>query len=152
MKISDYLKQDEIITKLTASSKDEAIKELARALEHEPKVTDLDLFINDTFEREGFCTTGIGRSVAIPHARTEAVSGIVIALGRSVEGIDFDSLDGKPVHLVFLMGTPKRKNLSNYLSVLARLTRLLEKESFRKMLLEADTKAEIIDAFRKVEE
>ena len=152
MRISDYLKKSQIVLALKSTAKDDVIRELAATLGSNPKVTDLDLFINDTFEREHFSTTGIGHDVAIPHARTEAVSDIVIALGRAPAGMDFAALDGKPVRLVFLLGTPKRKHLSTYLSVLARLTRLLEKASFREDLLKAPTAADVVRTFQRVEE
>jgi fructose-specific phosphotransferase system IIA component len=152
MKICDYLKEDQIILKLSGSTKEEVIRELAETLRSNPEIGDLEAFIKDTFQREKFSTTGIGHEIAVPHARTEAVSDIVIAFGRSPEGLDFASLDGRPVKLVFLMGTPKRTQLSRYLSVLARLTRLLEKSSFRQGLLDAKSGSEIVGAFRHIEE
>jgi fructose-specific phosphotransferase system IIA component len=151
MRISDYLKESQIVLTLKSAAKDDAIRELAATLRDNPKVTDLELFIHDTFEREQFSTTDIGHDVAIPHARTEAVSDIVIALGRAPAGIDFAALDGRPVRLVFLMGTPKRKHLSTYLSVLARLTRLLEKASFREDLLKPTTAADVVRTFERTE-
>jgi fructose-specific phosphotransferase system IIA component len=152
MKIGDYLKDAQIILELSGSTKEEVIRELARTLRPNPRVEDLDTFIADTFQREEFSTTGIGHEIAIPHARTEAVSDIVIAFGRSPQGMNFASLDGEAVRLVFLIGTPKRRQLSTYLSVLAGLTRLLEKTSFRQSLLDAKSTAEIIEVFRQVEE
>ena len=151
MQISKYMKEAEILLDLRAGDKDSAIAEIAAALKQNPCVRRFDLFLHDIFERESFSTTGIGNGIAIPHARTEAVSDIVIALGRSAAGVEFDSFDGKPVRLVFLLGTPKRKNLSLYLSVLATLTRLLEGKSFRNRLLDAGTPAEVIAAFRAIE-
>ncbi len=152
MKICDYLKEDQIILKLSGSTKEEVIRELAETLRSNPEIGDLEAFIEDTFQREKFSTTGIGHEIAIPHARTEAVSDIVIAFGRSPDGLDFASLDGRPAKLVFLIGTPKRTQLSTYLSVLARLTRLLEKNSFRQGLLDAKSGSEIVGAFRQIEE
>jgi fructose-specific phosphotransferase system IIA component len=151
MKIGDYLEDAQIILDLSGSTKEEVIRELAQTLRPNPNVEDIDVFIADTFQREEFSTTGIGHEIAIPHARTEAVSDIVIAFGRSPQGMDFASLDGKAVRLVFLIGTPKRRQLSTYLSVLARLTRLLEKPSFRQTLLEAANKSEITQAFEQAE-
>jgi fructose-specific phosphotransferase system IIA component len=152
MRISDYLEPGQILLELKASSKDEAIRTLADTLAANPRVTDLDAFVADTFERERFSTTGIGHGVAIPHARTESVSDIVIALGRAPGGMDFEALDGEPVRLVFLIGTPKRRHLSTYLSVLARLTRLLEKSAFREKLLEARNTEEVLAAFNRIED
>jgi fructose-specific phosphotransferase system IIA component len=152
MKIGDYLKEDQIILKLSGSTKEEVIRELAETLRSNPRMAGLESFVEDTFQREKFSTTGIGHEIAIPHARTDAVSDIVIAFGRSPEGLDFASLDGRPVKLIFLIGTPKRTQLSTYLSVLARLTRLLEKDSFRQRLLDASSGSEIVGAFRHIED
>ena len=111
-----------------------------------------DSFINDVFAREELCTTGIGNEIALPHARTDNVKSFVIAFGRSVEGVDFQSLDDKPVKLIFLMGTPQSEEMKTYLHILARLNRLLQKEDFRNQLLVANNPAEIIEAFRNREE
>ncbi len=152
MEISNYLKPEQIKLDLKGKTKRDVIIELSELLKSHPDVKDLKTFMDETFKREHFNTTGIGHEIGIPHARTDAVSDIVIAVGRNPDGIDFESLDGKPVKLVFLIGTPKSKHLSTYLSVLAHLTRLLDRESFRNQLLEAKSPQEIIDAFRKAEE
>ena len=148
--ISQYLKSELINLNLKASTKEEAIRNLAEVLRGESKVTDFDQFISDIFEREGLGTTGIGFSLALPHARSKAVQSFVIAIGRLREGIDFKSLDGEPVKLVFLMGTPKDE-VQGYLKVLAHLTRLLKKESFRSPLFDVKTPQELIDMFAKEE-
>jgi mannitol/fructose-specific phosphotransferase system IIA component (Ntr-type) len=152
MRISRYLREGQIILDLRAADKESAIKETAGALRQNPGVRCFDAFVHDIFERENFSTTGIGHGIGIPHARTEAVTDIVIALGRSASGIDFGSFDCKPARLIFVLGTPKRRELSLYLSVLARLTRLLERQAFRNTLLAAATPAEVLEAFRAVEE
>jgi fructose-specific phosphotransferase system IIA component len=152
MPISDYLKEEQILLELDADSKESAIREIAGSMRRNPSITRYEAFVEDIFERETFSTTGTGHGIGVPHARTEAVSDIVIALGRSAQGIDFGSLDGKPVHLIFVLGTPKRKDLSLYLSVLARLTRLLERPAFRESLLAAATPSGVLEAFRAVEE
>ncbi len=152
MVISDYLKPQQIKLDLEGKTKEKVIVELAELLKSHPRVKNLEKFVEETFKREGFSTTGIGHEVAIPHARTDAVTDIVIAFGRNLDGIDFDSLDERPVKLVFLIGTPKSKHLSTYLSLLAHLTRLLDRESFRKELLEANSSEDIVNAFRRVEE
>ena len=151
MKIKDYLKEDRISLNIKAHTKEEAIKELSVLLKDAPEIADFDLFLKEVFERETLKTTGIGSELAIPHARTDAVKSFIIALGKSNEGVEFESLDGKPVKLIFLMGTPKGKNINGYLEILARLTRLLQHESFRKALLEASSPKDIIDEFNKIE-
>jgi PTS system fructose-specific IIC component len=152
MKIADFLTQDRILLNLKASSKEEAIKEIAGLLGSSKEVIDFDLFLKDVFERESLNTTGIGNHIAIPHARTDAVKDFVIAFGRAPEGIEFNSLDKRPAKFIFLMGTPKEKGLSNYLKMLARLTRLLNKEDFQEALGKASAPGEVIEQFRKAED
>jgi len=150
MKISDFLEEDKILLDLKALNKEDAIKEIADTLKESKHMLDFHSFIDGVFNRERLSTTGIGDGIAIPHARTNAVKEFVIAFGRVPQGIEFDSLDSKPVKLIFLMGTPKEKGLSSYLQILACLTRLLKKEDFQKNLLNASTPQEVIEAFIKV--
>jgi len=151
MKVTDYLKENQMDLNLIASNKDEAIKKLGVLLKDANVVSDYDGFIKDVFEREALNTTGIGHYIAIPHARTNTVKDFVIAFGRVTNGLEFGSLDKNPVKLIFLMGTPKEKGLNGYLQILSSLTRRLDKESFREELLSASTPKEIIDIFKKVE-
>jgi len=150
MKISTYLNPKFICTEMQATTKEEAIKELVEVMKESPAIKDFDQFLKDIFEREEMMSTGIGHNVALPHARTEAVDSLIIGLGRSYKGIDFDAIDKQPVNLIFLMGTPK-KDMSNYLKGLAYLTRMLTKEEFRGKLLEAKTAEDIINIFKEVE-
>ena len=151
MRISDYLKEDMICLNLKATGKEEAIRELGNFIRKAEEITNYEIFLKDVLEREKLTSTGIGEGVAIPHARTDAVSGFVIAFGKSEKGVEFDSLDGKKARLLFLMGTPKTAGLDEYLVLLAHLTRLLKGESFRESLLKAKSPAEIIDIFRNFE-
>ena len=150
MKISDHISEKTICLALENTTKDDVIRELAELLKESEYVTDFDVFLKDVFEREKLGATGIGNGIAIPHARTDAVNNIVIAFGRSSQGIDFNGVDKKPAKLVFLIGTPK-KDVNKYLQVLAHLTRLLKKESFRQQLLEAQNADEILNAIREIE-
>ncbi len=150
MKFCDYLREYRTNIHMKARTKDEAIKELAELLRNAEEVTDFDGFVRDVFEREEVASTGIGNRAAAPHARTDAVSSFVIAVGRSEEGIDFDSIDGQPVHVFFLMGTPKSP-LGNYLKLLARLMRLLKEHGFVDSLVKAKSADEVISHFREAE-
>ena len=151
MRISDYLKEDMICLNLKAIGKEEAIRELGSFIRKAKEINNYEMFHKDVLEREKLTTTGVGDGVAIPHARTDAVSGFVIAFGKSEQGVEFASLDGKRARLLFLMGTPKTAGLDEYLVLLAHLTRLLKEESFRESLLKAQSPAEIIDIFKKFE-
>jgi len=148
--IADLLRPDLICLDLKARTKEEVIRELAGLLVHSDRVLDLKKYVEDVLEREAACTTGIGNGIAIPHARTDAVSGLVIAFGRSSTGVDFASLDKKPSKLIFLIGTSKL-DVSTYLKFLAHLTRLLKKEPLRQALMSALDGASLIQSFREVE-
>lgn len=149
--ISGYLKEERINLNLKAKSKEEAIKNLSEVFKTGVEVTNFDRLLADVFERENLGTTAIGLGLALPHARTQAVNSFVIAIGKVNEGVDFNSLDGEPVKLVFLMGTPKEE-VQGYLKILAHLTRLLKKESFRTSLMEAKSAQEVIEIFKKEEQ
>ncbi len=151
MRISDYLKEEMICLNLKATGKEEAIRELGSFIRKAKEISNYEMFHKDVLEREKLTTTGIGEEVAIPHARTDTVTGFVVAFGRSENGVEFDSLDRKKAKLIFLMGTPKTAGLDEYLVLLAHLTRLLKGESFRESLLKARSPAEIIDIFRNFE-
>ena len=150
MRFCDHLREDRTNTDMKARTKADAIKELAEVLRDAAEITDFDGFVRDVFEREEVASTGIGNRAAAPHARTDAVSEFVIAVGRTDEGIDFDALDGQPVRVVFLMGTPKSP-LGNYLKMLAHLTRLLKERDFVDNLVKAQSAAEVISYFRDAE-
>jgi len=150
MKISDYLRKEFCIMDLKATTKEQAIREVASCLTVNGKIKDKEKFILDILEREGLGSTGIGHKVAIPHSRTDVVNGFAIGFGRSKEGIDFKALDGDKVNLIFLMGAnPSELNL--YLRLLAELSRLLMENSFRRELLSVNTGDEVIEIIRKYE-
>jgi len=150
MVVSDYLKEKFCLVDLQATDKEGAIKELAEVLSAGSKLIDQEVFIKDVFEREELGSTGIGNNVGIPHARTKAVKGFVVAFGRSTSGIEFKALDGEKVKLVFLMGAdPNELNL--YLRILAELSKLLMNNVFREALIAANNAAEVITAVKKFE-
>ena len=151
VEVKGYIREELINLDLLSERKEDAIRELARLMERTQGMIDFDLFLEDVFKRERLGTTGIGDGIAIPHARTDAVDQLVIALGRSARGVEFESLDGKKVKLLFLMGTPKG-SVSHYLKILAQLTRLLKEGTFRDKLLEARDKELVVSLFREIED
>ena len=151
MKISNYLKEEMLCLNLKSTSKKDVIEELGSIIKNSKEVTDYEMFISDVMEREKLSTTGVGDGVALPHARTNAVSKFVVAFGRSKKEVNFNSIDKKKVNLIFLMGTPKNETLDLYLVLLAHLTRLLRKEDFRQLLLKAERPSEVIKAFKDIE-
>ncbi|MBW1840017.1 MAG: PTS sugar transporter subunit IIA [Deltaproteobacteria bacterium] len=151
MEVKGYIREELINLDLLSEQKDDAIRELVQLMENAEGMVDFERFLEDVFERERLGTTGIGDGIAIPHARTDAVDQLVIAIGRSARGVEFESLDGKKVKLLFLMGTP-RGSVSHYLKILAQLTRLLKEDTFRDKLLEARDKERVVSLFREIED
>jgi len=150
MQISSFLEKDKIKLGISSKDKEAAIKELALLLKDSNQINDYDQFLNDVFQRESLNTTGIGNYIALPHARTDSVNDLVIACGVSPEGIEFNSLDGKPAKFIFLLGTPLKRGLDNYLQLLAYLTRVLNKQEFQTQLLKATAAQDIIKAFEEL--
>jgi len=150
-RFSDFLRPDRIKMSIAATRKREAVKEVANILEGAPEIKDRERFLKEIFERESVEATAIGNGVAVPHARTDAVTDLVIALGRSQQGVDFGSVDGKPVRLLFVMGTP-RANVTNYLKILAQLSRVVRSPGCVDKAMAADTPQKIVDIFRALEE
>ncbi|MFH1767905.1 MAG: PTS sugar transporter subunit IIA [Candidatus Omnitrophota bacterium] len=150
MRVSDHLKEEFCVMELKAVDKKEAIKEITDKLSAAGKIRDLDKFISDVFEREALGSTGIGHGIAIPHARTNAVSDFIIGFGKSVNGVDFNSIDGQKVNLIFLMGADP-SDLNHYLRLLAELSRLLMNSSFRRSLIAAETKEDVLKTIKDFE-
>ena len=136
MTISDYLREDRILLDLAATTKEDAIAELADVLKDADEINDLGKYLDHVREREHLQTTGIGHGIALPHARSDAVDELFLVFGRSQQGIEFEAIDGQPVHLVFLVGTPT-ESLGTYLKLLAHLSLLLHPASFREELMKA---------------
>jgi len=101
MKFTDYLTKETCLMDLKSSTKEGAIKELADVLYKNGKVTDKDDFIKHVFQREMLGSTGVGNRVAIPHCPTSSVNGVVIAYGKSKDGVDFQAFDGCEVNHIF---------------------------------------------------
>ncbi|WP_112181931.1 MULTISPECIES: fructose-specific PTS transporter subunit EIIC [Paraliobacillus] len=151
MKITDLLKKDTIQVDLKADSKAGVIDELINTLDDAGKLANKETFKQEIVKREEHTTTGIGDGIAIPHAKTAAVKEPAIAFGRSKDGIDYDSLDGKPSQLFFMIAASEGAN-NEHLETLARLSSMLMDENFRKTLLEAETKDAIFNAINEKEQ
>jgi len=144
LELSEFVSPQLTKAELSSTQKLDVIKELVELLDKEGYLTDADAFLKAVLEREKAGSTGIGKGIAIPHSRTAAVREVVIAVGRSTAGIEFEALDGKPVHLVFLIAAPAESG-GLYLKALARLSRLLRYQEFRKKLMEAKDVQGILD-------
>ena len=151
MKLSNLIRQELICLDLESTEKNDTISEMVEVLVQKQVIRDREVFLREVSERERFGSSGIGEGVAIPHARTEVVEEIIIAFGRSHKGIDFGSLDRKPVYLIFLIASPTKDN-DLYLRTLARLSRFLRESKFRKGLLQAETADDILSMLGSFEE
>jgi PTS system nitrogen regulatory IIA component len=139
MKVIDFLQPERIVANLAAKSKPAVLSELSAHLaELEPGV-EAEALRKVLEERELLASTAIGDGIAIPHGKLDSVGRLVGALGRSVEGIEFESIDGKPTHLVFMLVAPA-SSTGIHLKALARLSRLFRDPDFRQRLLAAPTR------------
>ncbi|ANX10818.1 PTS fructose transporter subunit IIA [Fictibacillus arsenicus] len=145
MKITDLLTKDTIILNLDARSKESVIDELIEQLDAAGKLNNKEEYKKAILARESQSTTGIGEGIAIPHAKTNAVSQPAIAFGRSQDGIDYESLDGQNAHLFFMIAAYEGAN-NDHLATLSRLSSFLMDTEFRKKLETAATKEEILQA------
>lgn len=144
MKITEILTKDTIHLNLSGSSKLEAIDQLVDVLDRADKLTDAKEFKAAILKREEQSTTGIGEGIAIPHAKTKAVKTAAIAFGKSVSGIEYESLDGQPAHLFFMIAAPEGAN-NTHLEALARLSSILMKNEVREALLKANTESDVLN-------
>ncbi|MFW6065842.1 MAG: PTS sugar transporter subunit IIA [Planctomycetota bacterium] len=151
MNLCDHLSERTIATELEATEKNQAIAELGEFLKGCEIVRDHEQFVGAMFSREMEGTTGIGEGVAIPHARTDSVTEFVAALGRSSGGIDFQAVDGKPVHLIVMMGVPTKK-VKDYLKLLAHLSLLVKQKDFTRRMLDAPDAAAMLETLRSFEQ
>jgi fructose-specific phosphotransferase system IIA component len=150
MKISDILTENLVVTRLQGSSKEEIIEAMIDLVAASPKVVDKNRVREAIFEREKIMSTGVGNGFAIPHGKTDAVTDIVAAFAVTAEEIDYQSLDEKPVRLVFLL-VGKDSMVGPHIKLLSRISRLMNKEEFRKRLLDVDSPRDVIEMFRQEE-
>lgn len=151
MKISQLLSLNTIKLNLVATNKDEVINQLVDVLWNASKLNDKDLYKEEILKRESLSSTGIGERIAIPHAKTSAVKNASLALGIYKDGVDYDSLDGEPVNIVFMIAAPEGAN-NEHLETLSRLSVLLMNPEFKNGLLNAKTPQEVISLLDKFEE
>lgn len=133
----DFFEEELFIPELKATTKDAALAEMVNRLTSTGRIKDDGILLEMLHQRESLGSTGIGRGVAVPHGRSLAIGRLTIVLGRSTAGIDFDAMDGKPVHLVFLTVAPPQERSNLYLPVLGKIVEVVKSARIRKMLLNA---------------
>ncbi len=135
MNMKDALKESCVIADLRGGTKEEVLTELVSSLKGAGLVQDVGQAVGVILDREKLGSTGIGDGVAIPHGKMKGLNHILCVFGRSKKGIDFDAVDGKPVHIFFLLLAPE-DSAGLHIQMLSRISRILRDPSFRKRLIE----------------
>ena len=151
MRLQEYITTDSIYLDIEAPDKNGAIAAIVEHMAKSRLLQNPEEFKKEVYERERLGSTGIGKGIAIPHARTRAVSKLIIAFARLQKGVDFGAEDDDPVRLIFLLGTPV-DTVGDYLKILAKLSRLLKESTLRKQLLKAKSGEEVLDLLEEAED
>ncbi|RPI71191.1 MAG: PTS sugar transporter subunit IIA [Ignavibacteriales bacterium] len=151
MKVTDILRREFIVAELKADKKEGIINELVNLFENDSRIVDIEKVRSSVLEREKIMSTGVGKGFAIPHGKTNAISETIAAFGKTSSPIEYQSLDNKPVNLVFLL-VGKDNLVSTHIKLLSRISRMMNKDEFREKLLGANSSEEIFDLFKKEEE
>jgi len=153
MKLSDIMVNDAIIAKLTSKTRDEAIRELVEALAATGAIDSKNVedIIKAVLAREAQATTGIGKGVALPHAKIKNLSKPIGAIGCSGEGIDFTALDSKPVYsVILLLSSPDSPD--DHLQAMEAIFKHVQRDIFRKFLRQSQTAEAVIELIREADE
>jgi len=142
MRIEDILLENCVISEIQSKTKKGVLNELIGVLKEANLISSAQDALRVIEEREKFGSTGIGDGVAIPHGKMKGIDTFLCAFGRSLDGIDFDAVDKKPVHLFFLIIAPEN-SVSIHLKLLSRITKILRDSLFRKKLMELKSAHEI---------
>ncbi len=137
MNLGDYLEKDLVLPELTSDKKSEVLSELVAPLGEKYPQLDTDHAVRVLLDREKLGTTGIGDGIAIPHGKLEDLEKVIVVVGRSQTGVEFDSLDHKPCSIFFLVLAPEQV-AGMHLRILAQISRILKDKSFRQEFLSAD--------------
>ena len=153
MKLADIMVTEAITADLQATTRDDAIRELVTALADAGAIPtkSVDDVVKAIIKREGQATTGIGKGVALPHAKIDSIKSPVGVIGRSAEGIDFSSLDSKPVYsVILLLSSPD--NPDEHLQAMETIFKHVQRDMFRKFLRQSETSEAIIDLLQEADE
>ena len=150
MKLTDILIHDACLADMQARTKKDALREMSEALQGSVEGLSSSVLLQELLEREKLGTTAMGDGIAIPHAKLESLDRLLASFALSRGGIDFESVDGKPTHLFFMLVAPGKEG-SAHLLTLARLSRLLMGEEFRARLREIQSTDELFRAFEEEE-
>ncbi len=151
MKIMNYLKEEWVIPDLQGTDKRSILRELSSVLVKPCQVASAEELLQVLLDREKLGSTGIGEGIAIPHGRLKRLKKFFISFGRSIKGVDFDSIDRSPSQLFFLVMAPENSAVDN-LKLLSRIVTLLKDASFKRRLLEASSEKELIKIISEEDE
>lgn len=150
MRLTEILKPQDIKIPLTAKTKIEAITELVQVLATNGQLSDPKKVLDAVLDRESTRTTGIGNGLAIPHGKTNGTSGLVMAIGKPAQPIEFNSIDGRPVTIIWLLSSPPDQT-GPHIHALARVSKLMLIDRFRQSLNAAKSPEELFDIVVKQE-
>ena len=150
MKICDLLTKKTILPDLQAQNKKGILEELVSPVSELANV-DQEYLVKVLMEREQLGSTGIGGGIGIPHGKLKEIDSLVLGFGLSRNGVDFESLDGKPTHIFFLLITPE-DSTGLHLKLLARISRILKDDPFKTRLLNATSGDEILQIIQEEDE
>ncbi len=150
MKIESLLSEKYIVLNLDLSRKSLVIEKMLSLVADHPGIADIGKLREDVLKREQDMSTGIGKALALPHAKSSGVIRPVMAFATLLKEIDFDSIDNEPVKIIFLLATPEEM-LAEHLKLLGRITRLAGREEVRQKLVLARSSQEVLELFREEE-
>ena len=143
MKIMEFLNKKALTVSLKATDKDDVIRELVDLLAKAEDIRNREDLVKGLLARESLGSTGIGQGIGIPHAKSQNVKNLTAAFGLSQKGVNFDSLDGEPVFIFFLLLAPE-ESAGPHLKALARISRMLKDKYFRELLRKAKDEKEAL--------
>ena len=143
MKIMEFLSKKAVTANIKSTDKEGVIRELVDLLAKSGEIKNKEDLVKALLTRESLGSTGIGQGIGIPHTKSSAVKNLVAAFGLSQKGVNFDSLDGEPVHLFFLLIAPE-ESAGPHLKALARISRMLKDKYFRDLLKKAKDENEVL--------
>ena len=150
MKILNFLDPRNILTELKATDKKGVLEELTLPVADITQIEHKEL-VRVLIEREHLGSTGIGNGIGIPHGKLKNLPELILGVGLSRKGVNFDAMDGKPTHIFFLLLTPD-KSTDLHLKLLARISKILKKESFKDKILLSSDKDEVIRLIQDIDE
>ena len=151
MKITEMIDKNLIDLDLNIDNKTDALSKIVHLLKKEDKIKSEDKFLAKIIEREREGSTGFGRGIAVPHGKSETVNELSLAIVRLNKGIEYHSMDGRKVNLIFMVADYQGYS-PEYLKLVSKLVSWLRDNEFREDLLSAENKSEFFDLFRKKEE